>query len=120
MQARCGHCQHKLFDTNLVKLDQTTFPKHIHNSDIPVVVDFWADWCAPCKMMEPIFEQAASDMAPKVRFAKVDTDANQHLAGQYNIRGIPTIIVFKNGQEMGRQAGAMDVNSLVTWISQTI
>src|SRR4030095_12247505 len=93
------------------------FDKHIGRNDVPVVVDFWAEWCGPCKAMAPHFERAAEELEPRVRFAKLDTEAHPEIAARYQIRGIPTLIVFEHGRETTRQSGARDARALVSWLA---
>ena len=112
----CGKCKNSLFTGQPVEMTGETFNKHISRSDIPVVVDFWAPWCGPCKMMGPVFSQAAGQMEPLVRLAKVNTEQQQSVAAQFAIRSIPTLVLFKGGNEVVRQPGAMDLSGLVNWI----
>jgi thioredoxin 2 len=113
---KCGKCKEDLFASHPVELTAETFGKTITRTGIPVVVDFWASWCGPCKMMAPIFQQAAARLEPKVRLAKVNTETEQMLASQFRIQSIPTLVIFKNGIEVARQPGAMDLNNLLRWI----
>jgi thioredoxin 2 len=114
----CGKCHKPLFDGHPVTLTSENFQKHIGRSDIPVVVDFWAPWCGPCKVMAPAFEQASADLQPTVRLAKLNTEDENDVGAQLNIRSIPTMVIFKNGKEVARQAGAMSTADIKSWISQ--
>jgi thioredoxin 2 len=114
----CGRCKQPLFNAHPVELHGHNFETHAAKSDIPVVVDFWAPWCGPCRAMAPQFEKAAGALEPGFRLAKVNTEEEQGLAGRFNIRSIPTMVVFKNGREVGRQSGAMDAASLTRWVQQ--
>jgi thioredoxin 2 len=114
-QPTCGKCKQTLFDAHPLELSEANFMRHISNSDVPVLVDFWAPWCGPCKMMAPAYAQAAQMLEPEMRVVKLDTEQAQNLAAQFNIRSIPTLAVFKGGREVARQAGAMDAKGIVAW-----
>ncbi len=114
-RSTCGKCKQNLFDAHPVELDSNNFTQHISRNDIPVLVDFWAPWCGPCRMMAPAFVQAAEQLEPGMRLAKLNTEEAQELASRYNIRSIPTLALFVGGREIARQAGAMDVNGIVRW-----
>ncbi|KAA6185654.1 thioredoxin TrxC [Thiohalocapsa marina] len=112
---RCGKCHGALFEGQPLALDEPRFERHVGRSDLPVLVDFWAPWCGPCRMMAPAFEAAAKRLEPGIRLVKVDTEQAQGLAMRFGIRSIPTLALFKGGREVARQAGAMDANGLVQW-----
>jgi thioredoxin 2 len=116
----CGKCHRALFTHHPVELTAATFERHIGRNDIPVVVDFWAPWCAPCQMMAPQFVQAAGQLEPGVRLAKVDTEAEQALGARYGIRSIPTLAMFRGGREVDRQAGAMGAADIVRWVQSRV
>lgn len=111
----CGQCKKPLFQAHPVALDEAAFDRHIGRNQIPVLVDFWAPWCGPCRMMAPAYEQAAKTLEPRFRLAKVDTEAVPALGARYNIRSIPTLALFKDGKEIARQPGAMGAADIVRW-----
>ncbi len=112
----CGKCHSQLFTGHPCELNETSFDQHISKSDLPIVVDFWAPWCAPCRSMAPSFAEAAQQLEPHYRLAKVDTEQSQNIAARFNIRSIPTMAIFKNGREIARQSGAMNTSSIIKWI----
>jgi thioredoxin 2 len=116
----CGRCHAPLFDGHPIHLDDQTFARHVAKNSIPIVVDFWADWCGPCKMMAPEFQKAANVLEPKLRFAKLDTEASQQAAASLGIRSIPTMILFRGGHEIARQSGAMPAGHIVQWINESL
>ena len=114
---RCPKCHTPLFAGKPVSLTEGNFEQHIARNDLPVVVDFWAPWCGPCVAMAPHFEAAARELEPKIRFAKLNTQDEPAPAGRFNIRSIPTLIVFRGGKELARQSGAMDRGRLAGWLN---
>lgn len=112
----CGKCHNPLFAAQPAELTRAGFQTQIKRSDIPVVVDFWAPWCGPCKTMAPAFEQAAAQLEPQVRLVKLNTENEQAIATQFSIRSIPTLALFKNGKEVARQAGAMGAADIIRWV----
>ncbi|SDI39936.1 thioredoxin TrxC [Pseudomonas panipatensis] len=116
-QPRCGRCKSAVLPDKPFALDDAGFAAQI-KGDLPLLLDVWADWCGPCKAFAPIFEQAASRLVGRCRLAKLDSEANQRLAGQLGIRSIPSLILFKDGREIARQSGAMPLPQLLAWLAQ--
>jgi len=119
-KANCGACKGSLLDAKPVEVNGSAFGNFIMNSDLPVVVDFWAPWCGPCRMMAPAFEEAARLLPLKAQFLKVNTEENPQLGGQYGIRSIPTMVLFKGGQEVDRVSGALSADQIRQWVSKYI
>ncbi|MDY3199943.1 MAG: thioredoxin TrxC [Arcobacter sp.] len=119
-KANCGACKKSLLDTSPIELDESNFDHVIVNSEIPVIVDFWAPWCGPCKMFAPIFSEVSKKYPLKALFVKVNTESHQNLAGRFNIKSIPTLIVYKNGIEKKRVSGALDPLRLSNLVNESL
>jgi thioredoxin 2 len=114
-QPTCGKCHQPLFTGHPLALDEAGFERHVARSHLPVLVDFWAPWCGPCRMMAPQFEAAARELEPHVRLVKVNTEEAQALGARLGIRSIPTLALFQGGREVARQPGAMGMADIVRW-----
>lgn len=117
---KCGKCQHTLFDGKPLALNDAQFEHYLKKNDIPLLVDFWAEWCGPCKMMAPYFEAAAKLLEPKIRFVKINTESQQGLAARYRIQSIPTLMLFSHGAEQARHCGVMSAQDIVRWVKQYV
>lgn len=115
---KCGKCKHPVFTGKALELSSANVSSVLNHNDIPVLVDCWATWCGPCQQFAPIFEQAAKEFEPNIRLAKLNTEAEQGIAGQWQIRSIPTLILFRQGKEVARMSGALPLPQLKQWLQQ--
>ena len=118
--AACGKCGAPVFEPAPIALTAADFDRHIARTGVPLLVDFWAPWCGPCKMMAPQFAEAARLLHPSVRLAKVDTQAEQALGGRFGVQSIPTMLLFKDGREAGRVSGAMNARDITAWAERAL
>lgn len=116
----CAKCKSALFTGSPIEMTGEQFLRALQKTDQPLVVDFWAPWCGPCKSFAPTYSKAAAQMEPSARFIKINTEVEQQIGAQFNIRSIPTLAIFKNGQEVTRVSGAMDLGGFTQWVNQNI
>lgn len=116
----CGRCHKPLFTSHPLELTSANFERHVTRSDIPVLVDFWAPWCGPCRMMAPVLDEAAQRLEPRLRIAKVNTEDQPMISQQFGIRSIPTLAIFQGGREITRMSGAMPLPQLMQWLGQHV
>ncbi|MGC8522303.1 MAG: thioredoxin TrxC [Steroidobacteraceae bacterium] len=117
---KCPRCKALILSGEAVALDPVSFAAHVERATLPALVDFWAPWCGPCRMMAPVLERVAAQRATELRVAKVNTDEQPQLAGRFGIRSIPTLILFREGRELARQSGAVDAGTLGRWLERAL
>jgi len=117
---KCGKCKNPLYKGEPISMTGTQLTRAIEKTDELLVVDFWATWCGPCQQFAPTFKQAASQLEPKARFIKIETESEQAISAKYNIRSIPTLVIFKNGQEIDRVSGALSTPDFTNWVNQHV
>ena len=119
-KGKCGSCKKSLFTNSPINLNQESFAKHVVKSELPILIDFWASWCGPCKAMAPVLDEASQTLATKIRVAKINTENEQTLAAQFNIRSIPTLVLLNKGKEIERMAGAVPLAQLTQWVNNAL